>query len=133
MNRWFLTMFLVLGQLIGWSGRCHYLCFAADGRLNGIDGGPHACFFNNHSHEDASFRGAEETLPIDGHVLLAVDPLSSHARLLVVDVPTWTPALGMIDWVGCGSIVDTGRTIELTSTLFPRYSLLARITSVRQC
>jgi hypothetical protein len=76
---------LAVAQLIGWSGRAHYLCFAADGTLRGIDGGPNACFYNDHGSSNESDHEEGD------HLLLAVDNLSASARIsnaaLAIDLP----------------------------------------------
>lgn len=125
---------LIVGQLIGWSGRAHYLCFASDGTLRGIDGGPSACFYEtNHFLHDASTSCRHENDEHGDHLLLAVDSLSAHDRdgsSVPPECPidqsiVSLPVEGESHWFAPFGSIDL--------SFPPRYGLLLKRLSSRQC
>ncbi len=126
MGRWMLMALLAVAQLIGWSGRAHYLCFAQDGTLRGIDGGPNACFYDDHC-------SSEEDHEEGDHLLLAVDNLSAAARVatpaITLDLPidrTLHPSEDLL--------LHGFQEVSLLSMSLPlRIHLIQRSTVVRRC
>jgi hypothetical protein len=122
-----LMAILAVAQLIGWSGRAHYLCFAQDGSLRGIDGGPNACFYD---HDCCS---EEEEHEEGDHLLLAVDNLSASARVTgavaAIDLPI-DRALHPQEEI----LFSSFREVFLHSVSLPlRIHLIERSSVVRRC
>ncbi|MBY0586238.1 hypothetical protein K2X85_03625 [bacterium] len=133
MPRWILIVALSLAQVVGWSGRAHYLCFAPDGTLHGIDGGPHACYFNHQSLEDADLRSSDCSHGDDGHVLISVDLLSAQSRMVSADAPLWYPPQTVVAPADFAWIFSFSAEFPSPVELPPRFSLLQRAVCVFQC